>query len=114
MFNTGAILVNLKAVPVDYNYQELVDNFQKELSPSFAEDVRVVYTNVYQNQLKVIFTVNENQTANLNNLENTLKDPAFTQEVFKAFEPIDKTYYFNNNLTLLQCLEARQEKVMSV
>ena len=92
MYYTGAILVNLKAVSVDYNYQDLVDNFQKQLQPSFAEDVRVVYTNVYQNQLKVIFTVNQNQTANLNNLENTLKKPAFTQEVFKDdFKPIDET-----------------------
>ena len=33
MFNTGAILVNLKAVPVDYNYQELVDNFQDKFKP---------------------------------------------------------------------------------
>ena len=56
MLYTGAVLVNLQAVPVnEYDYQKLVTDFQTQIQTSFNEDVRVIYTNVYEKPIKNYF-----------------------------------------------------------
>ena len=55
-----------------------------------------------KNQLKIIFTVNEKRSTELDNLKNKLQEDQFTQNVFTGqFEPLDKTKVIITNPPIL-------------
>ena len=87
---TGAVLVNLNSPTEKYEekYQELVDKLKTELD--LKQNFRVVYVNVYQNQLKVMFTLSKDKQADLQTIKEKISSRSVN--IFEGvFKPVDGT-----------------------
>ena len=97
---TGAVLVNLNSPPTEKyeeKYQELVDKLKTELD--LKQNFRVVYVNVYQNQLKVMFTLSKDKQADLQTIKEKISSRSVN--IFEGvFKPVDGTKVILTNWEL--------------